>query len=409
LTTTYSIKAGDTYESIARSQYGDPTQADVISAANPAIKSPLQVGTTINIPDDPNPLPDKDFRPVSSQLTEVTVLIDNNQFTFWTSIQINRSIDSFDTFVLTAPFDLQFRDVFVPLSYKEIKVAIGSEFIFVGTLVRVQPMLEVDRNHVILEGYAKPAVLGEVMPPRSEVERLEFRKVDIGEISVSLCKPFGVGVSFDTNVGAGEQFPRVSISRTRIILGFLIELAKQRNLIISNTPQGKLLFLRSKATGQLVAKLEQGESPLLSARANFNAQQYYSDITGFNTYVPGDEVTNFTAKNERLKGVIRPTMIGFSGGLTEIKEGTQAALGRMFANAVSYSVTVATWRDAGGDLWKTNTRISLVAAGVMIYDPFVFVIRSVQFLKSVQGETATLELVLPGAFSGEEPERMPWE
>jgi hypothetical protein len=45
----------------------------------------------------------------------------------------------------------------------------------------------------------------------------------------------------------------------------------------------------------------------------------------------------------------------------------------------------------------------------MIYSSYEFVVRSVRFDSETDSETAELDLVLPGSFSGEIPESMPWD
>ena len=81
----------------------------------------------------------------------------------------------------------------------------------------------------------------------------------------------------------------------------------------------------------------------------------------------------------------------------------------MFGNMAGFAATVATWRDPNGDLWAPNTTVTLVAPGAMVYTEFEFIIRAVQFSRDSRETTATLELVLPGSFSGEIPETLPWD
>jgi len=45
----------------------------------------------------------------------------------------------------------------------------------------------------------------------------------------------------------------------------------------------------------------------------------------------------------------------------------------------------------------------------MIYQPYTFVLRSVEFTRNENSQTATLELVIPGAFSGKIPGVLPWD
>ena len=110
-----------------------------------------------------------------------------------------------------------------------------------------------------------PGILNDCTSPASSFP-LEFNNQGLREIAVSLLEPFGIGVSFDVDQGA--IFQRVASKPTDKVLKFLIGLAKQRNLIISNTEQGELLFTQSFQSPPFVANLEQGESPLLSVTSN---------------------------------------------------------------------------------------------------------------------------------------------
>ena len=93
----------------------------------------------------------------------------------------------------------------------------------------------------------------------------------------------------------------------------------------------------------------------------------------------------------------------------DVKAAVEAKAGRMYGDSVSYSVTVSTWRDVSGNLWKPNTRIKLKAPQVMIYSDYTFLIKNVTFFKNDSTETALLDLVLPGSFAGLIPESLPWD
>jgi hypothetical protein len=98
---------------------------------------------------------------------------------------------------------------------------------------------------------------------------------------------------------------------------------------------------------------------------------------------------------------------------TEPGDGPQAVrakLARMFANIAAYDVEdLPTWRAPKGGLFTPNTTIELHAPDVMVYQPYEFLIRNVRFKADADTQTASLGLVLPGAFSGETPESLPWD
>ena len=76
---------------------------------------------------------------------------------------------------------------------------------------------------------------------------------------------------------------------------------------------------------------------------------------------------------------------------------------------MAYTCRVSTWRDPAGNLWAPNTTVTLTAPDAMIYDKYEFIIRSVTFETDRATETATLNLVLTGSFSGEIPDSLPWD
>jgi prophage tail gpP-like protein len=408
LTTTYKVKEGDNFENIARRVYGIGSLAYIIQAANPLVVEPLLEGRILTIPNDPNGTAGQEFSPLSDNENEVNILIGELQFKFWSTITISKHIDSFDTFTLTGPFDTAYRNILRPLTYKTIQIAVGSQFLFTGTLINVQPVLDIDSNRIVLEGYSLPGVLNDCTIPPSEFDRLQFNNVGLEIIAPAVCAPFGISTQFD--VASGVNFSSVALRRDEKVLKFLIKLAQERQLIISSTPKGKLLFTQSRTGGVIVAKFREGEAPLLSAAANFNSQSYYSDVVGVNAAIVGSNPLVRTAKNPRLSGVVRPLVFqNNSFDSSVLQNVADDKLGRMFANSVSYTITVATWRDSNGILWSPNTFVSLLAESVMVYEAFTFIIRNVKFVKSVEGETAELTLMMPGAFSGSPPERLPWE
>jgi len=71
-------------------------------------------------------------------------------------------------------------------------------------------------------------------------------------------------------------FDTVAMRPGEKIIPFLSGLAKQRGLVISSSSQGELLFLKATETGEPVANLIEGLSPLLSIAPIFSPQDYYS-------------------------------------------------------------------------------------------------------------------------------------
>jgi prophage tail gpP-like protein len=319
-------------------------------------------------------------------------------------------MDSFDRAVFSAPFEpanLEFREIFKPFTYKPVVITVGGTPIFTGTMMLPLPSLQPSAKSVRVSCYSQPGVSDDCTAPASAFP-IEFNKQGLKEIAQTLLEPFGIPVEFEADQGA--VFERVALEPGKKIFSFLIELAQQRNLVIRSTPLGAVAFIRSIATGSPVVQLEQGFSPLLGVEPNFNPQKYHSHITGIDPAAIGSKGSQYTVPNPRLEGVVRP--LTFKAKDTDngsIKAAVEAKAARMFADAASYSIQLDTWRDPAGNLWEPNTSLNLLAPGAMIYNNYEFLVRTVELEADRQSRTATHNLVMPGVFSGQIPESLPWD
>lgn len=413
MSTTHKVISGDTFETIARRVYGTELEATRIASSNPG--ATLTEGSTVIIPSLPGAPQDAVQNTDSDNENEIAILIDSERFRFWDRVTIRRSIDAMDTAFFSAPFQANipgFRETFRPVTYKTIVITSGDNPLFKGTMIDIMPSLNKERRTISVDCYSLPGVLNDCTPPAGAfsdgTNELEFSGQTLREIATTIAGYFGIAVFFD--VDPGPAFDQIACRPNQKTLAFLIDAAKQRNIIISSTPKGELLFLQSVSTGNPVARLQQGNPPLLSVTPFFNPQQYYSYITGLEPSFFGLPGSQFTVNNPRLANVVRPFTFeapDTEGG--ETKAAVESKMGRMFGSVVTYAIQVATWRDAEGNLWTPNTLINVLAPDAMIYSEYTFIIRAVEFNREKNNETATLELVLPGSFSGEIPEALPWD
>ncbi len=410
MSTTYRVVAGDTFELIARKTYGTEQEAGRIVRANPGALEPLAAGTSIKIPDIPGAPTDKPGAPPSDDIDETALILNAERFRFWEQVTINRSIDSMATVAFTAPFESslpKFRDTFKPLAYTPVEVTVGGVPLFTGAMVVPLPTLEKNRKALSVSCYSAPGVLSDCNPPAS-LFPLEFNGFGLRDIARTIAGPFGIAVEF--RHGEGAVFDQVSCEPSKKALAFLAGLAKQRNLIISDTERGALLFWQSISSSAPVARLRQGESPLVSVSPSFTLQNVYSEITGIEPTIVGLAGRSYTVSNPFLKNVIRPYTFLLSDTVNaDLKQAVDAKLGRMFGDMVSYKVFVDTWRTEAGDLWAPNTVITLTAPDAMIYKEYSFIIKNVALTRDRASKSAVLDVVLPGSFSGELPGAMPWD
>lgn len=336
-------------------------------------------------------------------------MIDGQTWRAWSDLEIKLALDGFSTIGFTAPFEPErdaFRETFRPFTYRSLEVLVDGTRLFAGTMIDVSPSVTESARAVGISGYALPAVLGDTSPPASSFP-LEFNGLTLRQIAQRVVEPFGLEVEVEGDDGA--TFRRVALEPGGSPLSFLADLAKQRGMVVSSSPNGALRFLRSAPVGHPVARLVEGVPPLGAVSASFSPQAYFSEVTGLASARAGSKGSSYTGQNTKLTGVMRPS--SFTLGDTDspdLPSAVNAKLGRMFGNAATYSISLPTWRDPSGALWRPNTTLTLNAPGAMIYRETEMLIRAVS-LKFGDSITAALDLVLPGAFSGEIPSVLPWE
>lgn len=407
--TNYITAEGDTLEDVSRSRFGVEGGADVIRKANPGLPDTLPGGLSLIIPEV---LPIRS--PLNADNEQLSVAIGGQFFEGWTDVSFTRSMDSFGSFELVSAWDpdnAQFRELFRPFSYAPVTIFEGGTLLYTGTLLSPTPHETASSRTVNVTGYSLPGVLNDCTPPIGALP-LERADMNLQQIAEELLAPFGLRVQFDTD--AGPAFEREAMKPTAKVLGYLIGLAQQRQVLISDTPDGACRFLTESQPGRPAAVMSLGEAGIDVVSPNFRPQQYHSHVTGQSpstfAFLGADPGAQYTVPNPRLSGVLRPlTFQPPDTNAGDAKAAAEAKAGRMFANAVSYTVGVPDWIDPSGNMWEPNTTIKLHAPGVMIYEPFEFLIRSVSFRRTADTKTATLDLVLPGSFRGEIPGRLPWE
>lgn len=425
---TYVVREGDTFDVVSRNVYGEQSKVNLIRRSNPGIGEPLSQGTILNVPVDPNAPTNQPQQLTSNDPAQVSIsvksfvtinkttlgtffdesVVTTTEFPSWESVTIKRSLDSLSTIAIVAPFDPTndaLRKFFRPFTFREITVSVGGNTLFVGTIVDILPRLDETRSIVEVTAYSLPGVMNDCQQPSSDYP-LTWEGFNLQQIADDVSAAFGVRVIFDDD--PGDIFETITNKPTTKALQFLQDLAKQRNLVIGDTREGELLFHKSVQTGSPVARIEQGNSPLVSVTPQFNAQQTFTAVTGINPVTPGVDGEPFTVQTGILGGRYHTYAVKDTEN-TSLKEAVDAKVGRMYGNMATYKLKVPTWFDPFGTLWSPNRTIKVLAPNAMIYNEYEFIIRSVELQRSAESEAASLDLVLPGSFSGEIPVSLPWE
>jgi prophage tail gpP-like protein len=400
---TYTVRPGDTFETVARQVYGDQVHATRISSANP---EGITAGAVLIIPD----LPVSQPAPAIPANTpdEVAIVLAGRRFRFWTAVSIDRRIDGISAVTVSAPWEPnspEMREFFRPFSYPDVEIYVGGRRLFTGTGVSPSPGVSAEGRVVSWTAYSKPGVLQDcTLPPTAPTE---FNGQGLKEIAETIGATHGIAIKTPQDVGA--VFDVVAVEPGVTSWQFLSKLAKQRGFILTDDEEGALVILKAGDDGDSVGFLQEGAEGLVSISPGFNGQAFYSSVTAVseNTYLnPGG---SYTAKNPRTDSN-RPRVIRSpdADGAT-VQSAAESALGRMFSDAVIYSATVPDWTAPKGERWAPGQLVDVEAPGAMIYERYTLQVLAVSLTRNDAQTSTGLTLILPGALSGVVPEAMPWD
>ncbi len=344
--------------------------------------------------------------------------IHGNYFGHWSEIDITFELDGFSSVGFRAPFEhtrKEFRETFRPFSYKPVEITLSPEgspgdlvTIFKGTLLDIDPEISAEEKSIKVTANALPVVLVDCDMPASSLP-FEHKKIGLRAIFDACASPFGVKVDFRAD--EGKVFDKVKLETDRKVFEFLQDLTKQRNAVISNTFEGDLLVWQSIKTGTQVFHFVEGEAPFAKITPTFKPREYFSEVTGFAAKKRGKKASKTTQQNPWLTKPLRSHTFKLEDTERgDAPDATAAFMGRMFGEMAAWRIeNIPTWRDPKGKLWQPNTFVSVTAPDAMIYLKTDLLVRKVELHQDAENESATLEVVLPGAFNGEIPKVLPWD
>jgi len=423
---THTVASGDTLGAISTRHLGTFTKWTKIVDANPQLSgrktapdgSPLiYPGDVLIIPEEKTEKPASPETAQTISLTknqeqDVSIIIDGKKFTGFTSYEINLAYDSLDSFSFSAPYDIAIKDLkpaILPFAFKECLVYYLGQLLFKGVLLTPDPELQSNATEITLHGYPLCGVLNDCTIPPSKYPA-DYNDVTIQDIADPIADVYGVKIEYKD--GPGDPFTEITYEPNEKVLSFLLKLSKQRELLYNNDENGKLVFFKAKKEAAFMS-FKEGKTPLLSITPHFNAQGFYSHITGHTKNDSLHDPFSFTYENTYLisKGIIRheTILVDDAENSSDLENAVKAHAGRMFADCVSYSVKCEGHLNTNKKLFKKGMTVNVDAPGAMITKPTDFIARNVKLLRNEGAKTTEIDLVLPGSFNGSLPEVLPWE
>lgn len=333
----------------------------------------------------------------------MTLKINNSKFDFFNRFSVTLRYDSVaSAFGFEAYFNTdnaEHKQLMKPLRYARCVVEHEGETLITGTLLNNTFKSAPAKQAVQLSGYSVTGVLEDC----ETFEPLQSNNLTLKEIAEKLLKPFGISIAIAEAVKS-KMDEKITVSTSgekQRIKSYLTELAAQKNIIVSHTAGGSLLFTVANAKQKPVLHFDSG-IPGTEMNLTINGQAMHSDIK---VVAQADTESTNTAENvvkNPFVSAYRPkVVVQSSGDDNNTEQAAKNVLADELKN-IKLSINTDRWM-IDGKVIKPNMVISVTNDELFLYKKTNWFVESVKLDGDSSKTTATLECVLPEVYNGNVP------
>ena len=259
------------------------------------------------------------------------------------------------------------------------------------------------RNLARFAGYSYTGFLEDCNIPPS-LYPLQNDGLTLLEIAQKLLKPFGFGIVVDSSVSSlvNSVYDTSTANESQTIKSYLAELASQKNVILSHTTKGELLFTRANTNQKAIINFD-GTIPTKSMTLNYNGQGMHSHIiVQKQAGMDGGNAGEATLRNPFVPYVFRPLVkTQSSGDDNDTELAAKSVLASELKN-LKLTIELDRW-ELNGVVIMPNNIITVKNTEVYLFNQTKWFIESVVLGGNAQTQTATLNCVLPSVYDGSVP------
>lgn len=332
-------------------------------------------------------------------MNNVELKVDGKIFSGWTSVTVNRSIET-----MAGYFDLGVNvqtstDLSSLAPGKPFTLSIDGQTVITGYTDGRRRQMGADSMKITIAGRDKTA---DLIDCAAIYKGGQWKKRTLEQIARDLCQPYGVAVRWElTDAESAAPFSSFTLDHSETVYEALGRAARARGVLITSNAAGDLVFTRADESHS--DRLVLGEN-LLSVDFDEDYRDRFSEYTvkghGRSNGKVGDTVDVRTIASQKGTATdsaitrYRP-MIILADSKIDAQSATARALReqrRRLAKSVTFEVQLDGWTRSNGQIWMPNILAEIDASKFAIQTGPLLVSKVVLTLDDREGVKTTLTL-----------------
>ncbi|EBB2276713.1 baseplate protein [Salmonella enterica] len=338
-------------------------------------------------------------------MNNVELKVDGKIFSGWTSVTVNRSIET-----MAGYFDLGVNvqtstDLSSLAPGKPFTLSIDGQTVITGYTDGRRRQMGADSMKITIAGRDKTA---DLIDCAAIYKGGQWKKRTLEQIARDLCQPYGVAVRWElTDAESAAPFSSFTLDHSETVYEALGRAARARGVLITSNAAGDLVFTRADESHS--DRLVLGEN-LLSVDFDEDYRDRFSEYTvkghGRSNGKVGDTVDARTIASQKGTATdsaitrYRP-MIILADSKIDAQSATARALReqrRRLAKSVTFEAQLDGWTRSNGQIWMPNILAEIDASKFAIQTGPLLVSKVVLTLDDREGVKTTLTLAPRDAF-----------
>ncbi|BDG83505.1 contractile injection system protein, VgrG/Pvc8 family [Citrobacter koseri] len=332
-------------------------------------------------------------------MNNVELKVDGKIFSGWTSVTVNRSIET-----MAGYFDLGVNvqtstDLSSLAPGKPFTLSIDGQTVITGYTDGRRRQMGADSMKITIAGRDKTA---DLIDCAAIYKGGQWKKRTLEQIARDLCQPYGVAVRWElTDAESAAPFTSFTLDHSETVYEALGRAARARGVLITSNAAGDLVFTRADESHS--DRLVLGEN-LLSVDFDEDYRDRFSEYTvkghGRSNGKVGDTVDARTIASQKGtatdSGITRyRPMIILADSKVDAQSATARALReqrRRLAKSVTFEAQLDGWTRSNGQIWMPNILAEIDASKFAIQTGPLLVSKVVLTLDDREGVKTTLTL-----------------